>query len=113
MKKTFSKAYEKASKEFAVELDALVKSKAAEDGWDDNVASSLSVKYKSGSFLGIKYGSANFTLSNKPKYNQQVFDLEYGNGTKLGTGTLHKLKNNPKDLADKFAVIYEKWVMKL
>jgi hypothetical protein len=101
--KLLSKAYEKASRELAKELNQLVKSKAEEDGWDSTVAKSLTVKYNSGGFF----------LSNSPKHKTMVFDLEYGNGTRLGTGTLHKLQNNPKDLADRFAVLYEKWVMKL
>jgi hypothetical protein len=103
VKKTFSKAYEKASRELAKELDQLVKSKTAEDGWDSKVSQGMTVRYKSGGF----------SMSSKYRHKNMVFDLEYGDGTKLGTGTLHKLKNNPKDLADRFAVLYEKWVMKL
>jgi len=84
-------------------MDTQLKRNAASDGWPQNVAQGLTVAFDNGTF----------STSHNPAHTTMVFDMEYGGETTAPKGTLRKMHNSEKELTDRFAVIYEKWLVKL
>ena len=102
MKKIFSTAYKKASAELAREMSRQLKRNAYSDGWNPEVAAGLTVSYDNGAF----------STSHNPAHSTTVFDMEYGTEQAKGKGTIRNMHNSTDEHVDRFAALYEKWVMK-
>jgi hypothetical protein len=103
VKKIFSEAFEKASKKLASEMSSQLTQNAQGDGWPSSVAQGLTVQYDQGTF----------NMGHAPEHSTMVFDLEYGTETNAPKGTLRKMHNSTKELTNRFATLYEKYLVKL
>ena len=101
-KPLFDAALKQAKRQLARDASRQLKRNAANDGWGEV-----------GAGLSVSYSNNLFEVKHDPEHSTQMFDLEYGTETTSPKGTIRKMYASTDELADRFAVLFDKAVKKI